>query len=101
MRFGETKNSKNNILCCQKKPINIWDANIDNIVISKLIESKTDSKYSIAYVDKIIRKLVLTLPKMRGCVKIFKVKDGDKNKSNKLVSFRIDDVKLLEKYKTI
>ena len=101
MRFGETKNSKNNILCCQKKTINIWDANIDNIVISKLIESKTDSKYSIAYVDKTIRKLVLTLPKMRGCVKIFKVKDGDKNKSNKLVSFRIDDVKLLEKYKTI
>ena len=85
----------------KKKTINIWDANIDNIVISKLIESKTDSKYSIAYVDKIIRKLVLTLPKMRGCVKIFKVKDGDKNKSNKLVSFRIDDVKLLEKYKTI
>ena len=38
---------------------------------------------------------------MSGCVKIFKVKDGDKNKSNKLVSFRIDDVKLLEKYKNI
>ena len=32
---------------------------------------------------------------MSGYVKIFKVKEGD----NKLISFRIDDEKLLEKYK--
>ena len=31
----------------------------------------------------------------------FKVKDGDKYKNNKLISFRINNDKLLEKYKTI
>ena len=29
--------------------------------------------------------------------KTFKVKEGDKDKSNKLISFRINDEKLLEK----
>ena len=38
---------------------------------------------------------------MSGYVKIFKVKDGDKDKNNNLMSFSIDDEKLLEKYKTI
>ena len=38
---------------------------------------------------------------MSGYVKIFKVKDGDKDENNKLMSFHIDDEKLLEKYKTI
>ena len=38
---------------------------------------------------------------MGGYVKIFKVKDGDKDKNNNLMSFGIDDEKLLEKYKTI
>ena len=35
---------------------------------------------------------------MSGYLKIFKVKDGDKDKSNKLMSFDIDDEILLEKY---
>ena len=38
---------------------------------------------------------------MSGYIKTFKVKDGDKDKNNKLMFFRIDDEKLLEKYKTI
>ena len=38
---------------------------------------------------------------MSGYVKIFKVKEGDKDKSNKLMSFNLDDEKLLEKYKAI
>ena len=38
---------------------------------------------------------------MSRYVKIFKVKDGDKNKNNKLKSICIDDGKLLEKYKII
>ena len=33
--------------------------------------------------------------------KTFKVKDEDKGKNNKLMSFRIDNEKLLEKHKTI
>ena len=36
---------------------------------------------------------------MSRYVKTFKVKDGDKDKNNKLMSFRINDKKLLEKYK--
>ena len=38
---------------------------------------------------------------MSGCVKTSKVKGGDKVKNKKLISFRIDDNKLLEKYKAI
>ena len=51
----------------------------------------------IGYSDKTIRPLVLIMPKMGGYVKTFKVKEGN----NKLMSFRIDDEKLLEKYKAI
>ena len=38
---------------------------------------------------------------MSGYVKTFKVKDGDKDQNAKLMSFCIDDEKLLEKYKAI
>ena len=55
----------------------------------------------IGYLDKTIRPLVLLMPKMNRYVKTFKVKDGDKNKNNKLMSLRVDDEKLLEKYKAI
>ena len=55
----------------------------------------------IGYLDKVITPLVLILPKMSGNVKTFKVKDGDKVTNIKLMSFCIDDEKLLEKYKTI
>ena len=50
----------------QKKTINIWDVNLDNIVILKLVETKTNSKYLVGYLDKVIRPLILILPKMRG-----------------------------------
>ena len=38
---------------------------------------------------------------MSGYVKAFKVKAGDKNESNKLMSFHRDAEKLLQKYKAI
>ena len=41
------------------------------------------------------------MPKMTGYVKALKVKEGDKDKNNKLMSFRIDDEKLSEKYEAI
>ena len=71
-----------------KRPIKIWDVNTDNIVISKLIKTKTNSQYFIGYLDKAIRPLVLIMPKMSGD------KEVDKDKNNKLMSFRIDDEKL-------
>ena len=76
---------------------NISDVNIDNLVIWKLIGIKTNSQYFTGYLHKVKRLLVLILPKMSGYVKKIKVKD----KNNKLMSFCINDVKLLEKYKTI
>ena len=41
------------------------------------------------------------MPQISGYVKTFKAKDGDKDKTNKLMSFRIDNEKLLQKYKDI
>ena len=81
--FSETKVAKKQFYGA-KKPINIWDVNLHNIVISKLVETKTDYKYLIRYLDKVIRSLVLVLPKISKSVSTFKVKDGDKNKNNKL-----------------
>ena len=43
----------------------------------------------------------MVFPKRSGYVKTFKIKDKDKDKNNKLMFFRVDDGKLLEKYKTI
>ena len=94
LRFGETKVTKEKFYAA-KKPIKIWDVNVDNIVISKLVKTKTNSKYLIGYLDKAIRPLVLIIPKMSGHGKTFKVKHEDKDKSNKLMSFRIDNEKLL------
>ena len=78
-------------------PIKVWDANVDNIVISKLVQAKTNFKYLIGYLDKAIKPLVLVMAKMSGYVKIFKVKEGN----NKLISFRIDNEGQLKKYKSI
>ena len=39
--------------------------------------------------------------KVSGYIKTFKVKEEDKDKINKLMSFRIHDEKLLKNYKTI
>ena len=66
-------------------------------VISKLIETKTNCKYLIGYLDKAIKPLILILLKMSGYVKIFKVKD----KYNKLMYLGINHEKVLEKYKAI
>ena len=65
------------------------DINVDNIVISKLVKTKTDSKNMIEYSDKAIRPLVLIMPKMSRYVEIFNVED----KNSKLIPFRIDDQK--------
>ena len=42
------------------------------------------------------------MPKISGYAKAFKVKDGDKGKDNKLISFTtVHDEKLLKRYKAI
>ena len=44
------------------------------MVISKLVKTKTNSKYLIRYLGKAIRPLVLIIRKMSGYVKTFKNK---------------------------
>ena len=80
VRFGDREIAKEKSYVA-KIPIKIWD--VDNIVISKLVKTKTNSKYLIGYLDKTIRLLVLIMPKMSGYVKTFKSKKGN----NKLISF--------------
>ena len=72
-------------------------ANIDKLVISKLFGIKTYSKYLVRHLDKIIRPLVLMLIKIGEYVNSFKVKV----ENNKLMTFCINDERLLVKYKTI
>ena len=62
-----------------------------------MVKKEFDSNYFIGYLDKTIRLLVLIIPKINGCVKTSKVKGGN----GKLIFFRTDDQKLLEKSKAI
>ena len=71
-----------------QKSKRIWDVNVDDIVIWKLVKITTNSKYFFGYLDKF---------KMREYVKTFKVKNVDKDKNIKLMSFLIDDESLLKK----
>ena len=98
LRFGPTKLAKENFYDA-KNSIKIWDVDVSNIVVSRLIKTKTNYKYSIRYLDEVITKLVLTLSETGGYIKTFKENDG--NKDNELMFLRIDDKKLLEKYKVI
>ena len=59
----------------KKKRLKVWDADVDNIVVSKLIETKNNSKYFIGYLDDFMRTLVLILHKMSRYVKTFKNKN--------------------------
>ena len=46
VRFGDREIAKERFYAA-KRPIKIWDVNVDNIVISKLVKTKTNSKYLI------------------------------------------------------
>ena len=96
MKFGYRETAKDKFYAA-KRPIKICDVNVDNIVISKLVKTRTNSMYLIGHLDKTIRSLGLIMPKMSGYVKTFKIKEGN----HELMSFRIDDEKLLQKYKAI
>ena len=100
LRFGETKVIKETFYAA-KKPAKISDVNVDNIEISKLVKTKTNPKYLTGYSGKAIRPLVLIMAKMSGYVETFKNKDGDKDKSNKLIPFLTDDEELKENYEAI
>ena len=81
VKFGKTEIGEKTFYAA-KNTMKIWHVNFD-IFISKLVKTKTNSKYLIGYSDKDIRPIVLIMPKMGGYV------------------FGIDDKKLFEKYKVI
>ena len=78
LKFGKTKVSKEKFYSA-KKHIKIWDVDVNNLVISNLVETKTNGKYLIGYLDKVIRPLVLISSKISGYVITFKVKNEDKD----------------------
>ena len=72
LRFGERKIAKERFYAANK-PIKIWDVVVENIVISKLVKAKTNSRHLIGIkFDKAIRSLVSIMPKISGYVKTFK-----------------------------
>ena len=62
VKFGKKEIAKQKFYAA-KKPRKIWNVNVDNIVISKLVKTKTNSKYLIGYLDKDIRPLVWIITK--------------------------------------
>ena len=55
LRFGERKIAKEKFYA-SKKPIKLCDVSVNNMVISKLVKTKTNSKYLIGIkFDKAIR----------------------------------------------
>ena len=73
LRFGETKLTKEELYAANK-PTYMWDVNVDNIVISKLIEKKANSKYLVGYLDKAIRSIVLIRLKSVDMLRYLKLK---------------------------
>ena len=63
VRFWKTEIAKEKFYSV-KKPIKNWDVNVDNTVISKLVKTKTNSKYLIGYLDKDKRSSILIMPKI-------------------------------------
>ena len=51
VRFGEKEIAKLKFYAAER-PLKICDVNVHNIVISKLVKTKTNFKYLIAYLDK-------------------------------------------------
>ena len=83
-----------------EKSIKIWNVNVNNIVLSILVETENNYNYLIGCLDEVIIPLVLILFKINGYVKTSKVKNWDKDKYNKLMHFCINDEILLKSIKT-
>ena len=72
LRLGETKDAKEKFYGA-RKPTKIWDVNVDKIVVSKLIQTRTNYKYLIRHLNKIIKPLVLVLSKISGLSDMLKL----------------------------
>ena len=61
LRSGKTKVGKEEIYCI-KNIVKFWNIDVNNTVILKLIETKTNSKYLVGYLD-VMRSYVLDVLK--------------------------------------
>ena len=57
MKFGKQEIAKKNLNAI-KTPIKVWDVHGDDIDISKVVKTKTNSKYLNGYLGKDISPLV-------------------------------------------
>ena len=64
LTFAQTREA-NEEFYGARKPIKIWYVDVNDIVISKLIKTKINSKFLTGYLDDFIRPLVLLLSKMK------------------------------------
>ena len=86
-----------------QKPINIWDANVDNISISNLIEMKNNSKYLIGYLKEVIRPVFWSFLEWVTVLKLFRI-DVDKTinqfelrlKTSKILNWMLYQFKTIE-----
>ena len=95
INFEDKKINKSNFYK-SKKIFNIYDLVVNEILVSKKESygTKNSSKYFIGYNDDdVIRPLCINLPQMVGYAKHFD--------SNKTISFKVSDNKLLKKYTKI
>ena len=92
--FGNKKIRKS-IFYKNKKKFKIDDIDVNKILVSKKVLNgkKNSFKYLFGYNDDVIRPLCIKLPQMIGYVKCFE--------SNRRMSFKIRDNKLLKKYTRI
>ena len=93
--FDDKKINKSNFYK-NKKLFSLNDIDVNKILVSKKesYDTKKSLKYFTGYNDgDVIRPLSIILPKMIGYVKHFD--------SNKTMSFKVSDNKLLKKYKKI
>ena len=95
IKFDDKKINKSNFYK-NKKLFNLHDLDVNKLLVSKKESygTKNSLKYFIKYNDDdVIRPLCIKLPKMIGYVKHFD--------SNKTISFKVGDNKLLKKYNKI
>ena len=95
INFDDKKINKSNFYK-NKKLFNIHDLDVNKILVAKKESygTKDSLKYFIGYNDDdVIRPLCIKLPQMIGYVKHFY--------SNKSMSFKVGDNKLLKKYNKI
>ena len=78
-----------------KEPIDLFSANVDQIVVSDKFEHKKVFKHSIGYQEaEIVKPLCIILPQMSAYIKYFE--NGGKN-----MSFLIKDDEVWDKYDKI